>query len=164
MTSDDWARLCDLLDEDPELSVVVLQAVTDPSGYFVDHEQRLVDRGIESADDIDPWLVMIDGLDDSGALAYLDGTDSGLELSDALAGVPRIFRAGVDTEPIADVDGPLERAIVRADEILAPHGLRLLFVAEDSDACPLVAVPSESVSEIIAIAERLGYEARTFGG
>lgn len=164
MTSGDWARLCDLLDDDPELSGPVLRALTDPSGYFDDHAQRLMARGIESADDIDPWLVMIDGLDDSGALAYLDWKDSGMELADALAGLPRIVRAGMDTESIADVDGTVEESIVRADELLAPHGLRLVYVDEDSDAYPLVAVSSENVSEIIAIAERLGYEARAFGG
>lgn len=162
MTADDWTRLCGLLDDDPELSGSVLRALSDPAGHLAEFGQ-VPDRGTESADDVDPWLVMIDGLDDSGALAYLDGEDSGEELADALAGLPRVFRTGVDTEPIADVDGGLEDAIVRAEEYLAPHGLRLVYLAEDSDAYPLVAVPSESVSEIVAIAKRLEHEARAFG-
>ncbi|RUR01453.1 DUF6630 family protein [Labedella endophytica] len=163
MTADDWTRLCGLLDDDPELSGSVLRAFSDPADHVAGQGQDLPDRGTESADDVDPWFVMIDGLDESGALAYLDGEDSGVELADALAGLPRVFRTGADTEPVADVDGGLEDAIVRADEMLAPHGLRLVFLAEDSDAYPLVAVPSENVSEIVALAERLGHEARTFG-
>jgi len=161
--TDDWTRLCGLLDDDPEIPGPVLQALSDPEGYFAEHQQQQLDRGIESADEIDPWLVMIDGLDDAGALAYLDWKDSGVELADALAGLPKVIRTGVDTDPIGDVEGDLEAAIARADELLATQGLRLVYLDEDSDAYPLVAVPSENVDEIIAVAERLGYEARTFG-
>lgn len=137
--ADDWTRLCDLLDDDPELVPAVLEA---------DEKER--------------WTALIDGLDDAGALAYLDENDSGIELADALPALPRIFRAGIDVDEVGDVDGDIAAAIARADEILAPHGLRLVHLEEDSDSYPLVTVPSENVSAIIDLAERLDHSARTF--
>ena len=138
-TLDDWRRLCRLLDDDPELVL-----------------------GVESADEADRWTAVIDGLDDAGALAYLERNDTGVELSDALAGVPRVFRAGADVDPVGDVEGDLPAAIVRADEILAPHALRLVYLEEDSDAFPLVAVTISHVDEIVVISSHLGHVARAF--
>jgi hypothetical protein len=136
---DDWRRLCRLLDDDPELVL-----------------------GVESADETDRWTAVIDGLDDAGVLAYLERHDTGVELSDALAALPRVFRAGADIDPVGDVEGDLPDAIVRADEILAPHALRLVYLEEESDAFPLVVVPISHVEEIIAISSRLGHVARAF--
>lgn len=137
-----WARLCALIDDDPVTLSAVQQAAVDPQ--------------------LDTWLVLIDGLDDSGALAYLDSQDSGVELSDALAGVPRVFRSHADLDRVADVDGDLQDAIACADAILAPHGLRIIYLAEDSEAYPLVVVPIENVDEILTIATRLEHEVRAF--
>lgn len=142
-TIDDWARLCALLDDDPELEPAVRQAV---------------------ADQVDAWQVLIDGLDEAGALAYLDAQDTGVELADALPALPRIFRSGVDVDAVGDVDGDgdLPAAVSRADELLGPHGLRLLYLDEDSDAYPLVAVPIANIEEIIALSGKLGHVARSF--
>jgi len=137
--ADDWTRLCDLLDDDPEIAPAVLEA-----------------------DDDDRWTALIDGLDEAGALAYLDENDSGVELADALPALPRIFRAGIDVEEVGDIDGDVTMAIARADEILAPHGLRLVYLEEDTDAYPLVVVPAENVSAILELTERLDHSARTF--
>lgn len=137
----DWIRLCDLLDDDPELVSSVQVA---------------------AADGEDLWDALIDGLDDAGALAYLDEEDSGVELVDALAGVPRVFRAGADLEPVADLEGDLATAIVSADRILAEHGLRIVYLEEDSDARPLVVVPVANAQEIVSTTKRLGHEARIF--
>jgi len=140
--TDAWTRLCELLEDDPEIVAAVTRA---------------------AAADADPWLVLIDGLDQAGVLAYLDPQDSGMELADALAGVPRVFRAGVDLEPVADIDGDLSAAITRADAILAPQALRIVYLAEEPDAYPLVVVSAEHAAEIVAVATSLGREARIFG-
>lgn len=158
----DWARLCALLDDDPELEPSVRRAVTDPAGYFADHEGDLRDRGISSSASVDAWLVLIDGLDEAGALAYLDQQDTGIELADALPALPRIIQAEIDVDAVGDVEGDLAAAIMRADEILAPYDLRLVYLEEDPDAYPLVAVDSAQVDEILAIAARLGHDARVF--
>lgn len=134
-----WVRLCDLIDDDPELGPAVSQAA---SG--------------------DSWMALIDGLDDAGALAYLERGDSGIELADALAQVPRVFRSGVDLDVVGDVDGDLDAAITVADGILSPHRLRILHLEEDDDAYPLVVVPDANVTEIVALATRLGHTVRVF--
>lgn len=138
---DDWLRLCTLIDDDHELVQSVRRAVSEGG---------------------DAWAALIDGLDDAGALAYLDVDDTGMELADALPQVPRIFAAGVDIDEVGDVDGDLAAAIVRADSILAPHDLRIVFLEEDSDAYPLVVVPIANVAPILDIVGRLGFTARVF--
>ena len=140
-TVQDWLRLCRLLDDDSEMLAAVESAATDP--------------------DADPWLAVIDGLDDAGALAYLETQDLGAELSDALAGLPRVFRTPVDLGPVADID-ELPDAIAAADLLLAPHELRIVFLEEDSDAFPLVAVRSADAEVIVQLAAQLGHEARVF--
>ncbi len=160
---DDWERLGELLDEDPILSDDVRVAAADPAEYFRRHEERLVDRGIESPAEVEPWLALIDALDEIGALAYLDWRDTGAELAQALAGVPRVVRCGVDLDPLEDVEGGVEPAIVRADELLEPCGLRIVHLVEDSDAYPLVVVPTAHVEEIVSLATKVGHAARAFG-
>ena len=139
--ADAWLRLCELLDDDPELIPAVRRAVED---------------------DADPWTALIDGLDDAGALAYLDENDTGVELADALPPVPRVFATGAELDEVADVDGNLDAAIVRADSILAPHRLRIVYLDEGSEAYPLVVVPIGHGEEIIEITKRLGVSARVF--
>ncbi|GAB3598397.1 DUF6630 family protein [Microbacterium tumbae] len=141
--TEDWIVLCALLDEDAELAAAVRSAA-------------------EAEDGDDPWIVMLDGLDDAGALAYLDRTDSGIELSDALAQLPRIFATGVDLEPVGDVDGDLESAVDVAVRMLAPYGLGLVYLEEDSDAYPLVAVPRDRVERIVSLAAARGRTARAY--
>ncbi|KDA06678.1 hypothetical protein DC31_09050 [Microbacterium sp. CH12i] len=137
----DWTRLCELLDDDPELLPAVRLAV---------------------AGDEDPWTALIDGLDDAGALAYLEVNDTGIELADALPPLPRVFATGVELDKVGDVEGDLTAAIVRADSLLASRDLRIVYLDEDSDAYPLVVVPIANVAEILEITERLGFTARIF--
>lgn len=139
----DWARLCELLDDDPALPPAVEEALAAP-------------------EDSDPWMAVIDGLDDAGALAYLDQQDSGVELSDALPQLPRVFRTGVDLDTVGDVEGDLPSAIVAADSILSTHDLRIVHLEEEDDAYPLVVVPLANVEEVIALASRVGHSARVF--
>lgn len=140
-----WARLCALIDDDPDLAPLVLDA-----------------------DEDDRWEALFDGLDDAGSLAYLEQDDTGMELADALPALPRIFGTGVELDAVGDIDD-LNAAIARADEFLAPHGLRLLYLDEDAgddeddQAFPLIAVPLGSADEIIALASSVGRTARAFG-
>ena len=164
-----WERLCTLIDDDPEIWPSVQQALEGDSR----DEDEDIDKGkVQSGDDRDEsgveeddgadeaWGALIDALDDCGALAYLHADDTAMELADALAGVPRIVRLGLDTDEIGDVDGDVPTASAAADALLAPAGLALVFLEEDSDAYPLVVVPRESVAEIVDTAEALGFVAR----
>ena len=125
---DDWTRLCNLLDDDPEFAPAVLDAV-------------------EAGDE--PWDALIDALDDAGALAYLDRDDTGVQVADALPALPRVFRAGVELDEVGDIDD-LQDAVAKANQLLAPHTLRLIHIddPENEDAFPLVAVPTTNVDEI----------------
>lgn len=132
----DWRRLCALLDEDES----VLDAV---------------EEALEQEDD--PWEALLDGLDDAGALAYLQAEDTGMELTDALVQLPRVYALQPDLDAVTDTDDLVE-AIALADAGLEPGGLRLLrFVeADDDESRPLVVVPEAHVAEIQRLAVALG--------
>lgn len=138
----DGVRLAALIDDDPEVAGALRRA---PQG------------------DAELGAALLDALDDAGALAYMEWSDSGVELADALGQLPRIVRAGIDVDEVGDVDGSLEDAISRADALLIPRGMRLLYLDEGTDACPLVVVAQRDVDEIVEIAGRIGLKVRAFG-
>lgn len=134
---DNWLTLCALLDDDAELA----ESVRDASG--------------------DSWSLILDGLDEAGALAYLERKDSGPQLADALAGLPRVFATGIDLDEVGDVESDLPTAVAIVNGLLDEHGLALVYLEEDSDAYPLVAVAADDAEQIVALASSLGHVART---
>jgi hypothetical protein len=133
----EWQRLCALLDEDES----VWQAV-----------EEALDAGE------DPWEALLDGLDEAGALAYLQTEDTGMELSDALAQLPRVFRLQPDLGEVTDTD-ELDAATAAADRILSAADLRVVRLVEEDDAWPVVVVPASAVAEIERLIGGLGHEA-----
>ncbi len=130
-----WERLCSLLDDDEQLWPAVEAALEEPDG--------------------DPWDALLDGLDDAGALASLEADDTGMELADALAQLPRVFRLQPDLREVNDTDD-LDEAIRAADRVLEEHGHRLLILeSDDEDVHELVVVPEEAVGPILETAEAL---------
>ena len=162
--ADDWARLCMLLDDDPELAPAVRLAVTDPQGYLHERAAEPAVPGLGHLLEADPWQALLDGLDDAGALAYLDPGDFGMELAEALAGLPRVVGAGVDLDQVTDLDGELATVVGVADRLLGSRGLRIVQLEEEAQACPLVVVPTGHVPQILDLVARLGQVARDFSG
>ena len=127
-----WQRLCTLLDDDEHLWPAVAESLEDPDG--------------------DAFEALIGGLDDAGVLAYLDPEDTGMELADALAQLPRVFRLQLDLGVVTDTDD-LDEAIALADQTLEARGFVLVRLDEpDEDAHALVAVPAGGLEEILEIA------------
>ena len=135
----DWQRLCALLDDD--------EAV-----------REAVDDALEAGED--PWEALLDGLDEAGALAYLRADDTGMELSEALAQLPRVFDVQPDLDEVTDTDD-LAAATAAADRILAAEDLRVVRLVEEEDAWPIAVVPAESVAEIVRLAGAVGHEVVT---
>ncbi|MBW4042627.1 MAG: hypothetical protein HIU86_10955 [Acidobacteria bacterium] len=135
--SGDWKRLCALIDDD--------EAVW-----------HAVEAALEAGDD--PWDALIGGLDDAGALAYLQVDDTGMELSDALAQLPRVFALQPDLDEVTDTDD-LVAATAAADRILAAAALRVVRLVEEEDAWPVVVVPATGASDIAGLVTELGHQA-----
>jgi hypothetical protein len=133
----EWQRLCALLDEDESV-------------------REAVEEALEKGDD--PWEALLDGLDEAGALAYLQTEDTGMELSDALAQLPRVFQLQPDLGEVTDTD-ELDDATAAADRILSAGGLRTVRLIEEDDAWPVVVVPASAVERIQALIDALGHEA-----
>ena len=137
-----WHRLCDLLDDDEQLWPAVEAAL---------------------AEEADPVEALLDGLDDAGALAYLDVGDTGMELTDALVQLPRVFQLQPDLDEVTDTDD-LDEALAAADAVLADGDLRLIELEDpDDDSRALVVVPADHVTEILRLAERLEAGVTAFG-
>jgi hypothetical protein len=137
--AEDWQRLCALLDDDETV-------------------WEAVEEALEQGDD--PWEALLDGLDDAGALAYLQADDTGMELTDALAQLPRVYALQPDLGEATDTDDLVEAMRV-ADGALASGDLRLMRLVEEDDdeSWPVVAVPTDSRAAIRTLAEALGHEA-----
>lgn len=136
-----WERLTQLLDDDALLWPRVREAL---------------EKG-----DADPWEALLDGLDDAGALAYLDAEDTGMELADALAQLPRVFRLRLDLGAVSDTDD-LHEAMASAGRSLAGGGWRLLLMP-DGDAHALLVVRDGDVPDIVKLSARLGRSVTAFG-
>ncbi len=132
----DWQRLCALLDDDESVWEAVEAALQDGE---------------------DPWDALIGGLDDAGALAYLQADDTGMELSDALAQLPRVFALQPDLDEVTDTDDLVE-ATAAADRILSAAGLRIVRLVEEEDAWPVAVVPASGVPEIVRLAHGIGHQ------
>lgn len=135
--ADSWRRLCASLDED--------QAVWES-----------VEAALEAGED--PWEALLDGLDEAGALAFLRSDDTGMELSDALAQLPRVFALQPDLDEVTDTDD-LREATAAADRILAGSALRVVRLVEEDDAWPVAVVPSANAGAVADLAAALGHEA-----
>ena len=132
----EWQRLCALLDDDEAVWAAVRSA-------------------LEEGDD--PWEALLDGLDEAGALAFLRADDTGMELSDALAQLPRVFALQPDLDDVTDTDD-LGEATNAADRILAKDELRIVRLIEEDDAWPVAVVPADHTGELASLATALGYE------
>ncbi|WP_375405049.1 hypothetical protein [uncultured Amnibacterium sp.] len=132
----DWQRLCALLDDDESVWEAVEAALQDGE---------------------DPWDALIGGLDDAGALAYLQADDTGMELSDALAQLPRVFALQPDLDEVTDTDD-LVAATAAADRILSAAGLRIVRLVEEEDAWPVAVVAASGVAEIVRLAHGTGHQ------
>lgn len=130
----DWQRLCALLDDDESV-------------------WEAVEAALQQGED--PWDALIGGLDDAGALAYLQADDTGMELSDALAQLPRVFALQPDLDEVTDTDDLVE-ATEAADRILSAAGLRIVRLVEEEDAWPVAVVPASGVPEIVRLVHGFG--------
>jgi len=139
-----WERLTRLLDDDELLWPLVRGAAQDGGGQ-------------------EAWEALLDGLDDAGALAYLDAGDTGMELADALAQLPRVFRLKLDLGVVNDTDD-LDEAMAAADRLLAGRGFRLVELQDDDDeAHALAVVEAGNLPEIVRLSAELRRPVTSFG-
>jgi len=133
----DWRRLCALLDDDETV-------------------REAVEAALDAGED--PWEALLDGLDEAGALAYLRSDDTGMELSDALAQLPRVYRVQPDLDEVTDTDD-LGLAMRAADSAVDQGGLALLRLVEveDDASWPVVAVRTDDRDRAIELATALGH-------
>lgn len=159
-TAESWSDLIPLLTEDDSVLAAVIQAVTAQSAYFRDHEDTLLERGIDEPGHVTGTIALVDALDEAGELAYLDWKTHASDVAGLLANLPRVRASEVSLEPVADLEVSLEPAVAAANRLLEPAGIAVVVLDEDSDAYPLVAVPRELLPRIQDFAARAGATVR----
>lgn len=156
-----WIRLTDLITDDPSVRQLVRSAVDDPAAYLAAHADTLGARGIDEADEVTPLLALIDALEGVGELAYLDWKAEASEVAAQVARLPHVRAKGVELASIADAE-LLEDAVRAANALLAPAGLAIVMLDEDSDAYPLVAVSLDRLDALEAASAAVQVELQQF--
>jgi uncharacterized RDD family membrane protein YckC len=154
-----WQQLCESFSSDPALWAEVRSALTTPQEYLAAFGDRLANRGIESADEVSPWIALVDWLDENDRLVELDWKSSSGDLVDYLSTLPPLA-TGVDLSPVAAENVAFGFAVQRANAILARSFRTLLFLDIDSDSYPLALVSAEAAPRIQQLAVAVGHVAR----
>ncbi|GAB3119258.1 DUF6630 family protein [Glaciibacter psychrotolerans] len=149
-----WQQLCALLVEDARLGQTVGDYLADPDAYFAAHEDDLLQRGIEEAEELNAWLVVVDWLESNEMLIELDWSADSDELVEELQGLTQFPDEQFDAsfEPATE----LVPALTDVDAMLQTRGMHLLYLDIDSDSYPLVLVPSANAEPIRDVAAQLG--------
>lgn len=159
-----WESLAVIVSDDDSVRAAARQFTADPEGYFTEHEDDLFQRGIEEPDDVTGPVVIIDALGTVDEVAYLDWKSPVDEVVGLLARISRVRDSGVDLEVLIDPgyahEAPVETVVGWVNVLLAPAGVTVAILDEDSDAYPLIAVPTEQVDALIATADDLEVEIR----
>lgn len=155
-----WSRLTHLVTDDPRVLPQVLSAVSDPAGYLAAHQDALDERGIEEAGEVTAVVALVDALLEVGELAYVDGKEAAHEVRAQLAALPRVRAAGGLP---GSLEGRPHEVAAAANAQLAPAGVAIVGLDEDSDAYALVAVPAHRVTTVVSAGAAAGGVVTTFG-
>lgn len=159
-----WVSLAEIISDDDSVKSTARQFVTDPSAYYTAHEDDLSQRGIDDADEVTGVIVIIDALDAVNEVAYLDWKSPADEVVGLLQRLPRIAASGVDlqvlVDPGYDAEADVETVVRWVNGLLAPTDVTVAILDEDSDAYPLIAVPTGKVVALTETAQHLGAEVR----
>ncbi len=155
-----WTRLTHLVTDDPRVLPQVLSAVSDPAGYLAVHRDALDERGIEEADEVTAVVALVDALLEIGEVAYVDWKEAAHEVRAQLAALPRVRAVG---GALDSLEGRPHEVAAAANALLAPAGVAIVGLDEDSDAYPLLAVPAHRVSTLVSAGAAVGGVVTTFG-
>jgi len=153
-----WQRLCEALTSDPELWQVVQLALAEPAVYLERFRERQSDRSIVTVEAVSPWIALVDWLHEHDRLIELDWKNTSVDLAENLSLLPLLY--DLDVAPIEIEEVHVSFAVPRANAILAPRFLTLLYLDIDSDSYPLALVSTEAAPRIQQLAADLGHVAR----
>jgi uncharacterized RDD family membrane protein YckC len=153
-----WQRLCEAFTSDPELWQVVQLALAEPAAYLERFRERQSDRSIVTAEAVSPWIALVDWLYEHDRLIELDWKNTSVDVAENLSLLPTLY--DLDVAPIEIEQVHLSFAVPRANALLAPRFLTLLYLDIDSDSYPLALVSTEAAPRIRQLAASLGQVAR----
>lgn len=162
-TPEDWQALTDavgqaLVPNDADaLGAEVRLALLQPDAYLAQFGDALMQRGIESPQDVTPWLALVDGLDSREQCAEMDWKLDMDELIASLHGLRGAKERSIVLDALASSENFGADALVEAAALLRPHGVALVSFDIESDCYPLVLLPSAQVAPIQALAQKVGH-------
>lgn len=156
-----WDRFAALLTDDPRVAPQVRLALTDPAAYLAEQRKVLFHRGIDRPENVSGVIALVDALGAAGDLAYLDWKGPAEEIADEVGALPAVRATGIVIDGVPDHAEYLTDPVVAAiNRLLAPAGVVVLTVEEESDGCPLVAVPVDRRSALVAAGAAVGVRVR----
>lgn len=159
-----WDTFARLVTTDESALAAVRQFTADPDAYFADHEDDLIQRGIEDSEDVTGAVVVIDALGKVDEVAYMGWKSPVDEVVGLLERIPRVKDTGINLEVLVEPGYPqeadVETVVGWINALLADSDVTVAILDEDSDAYPLIAVPTDRAASIAETADSLGAEVR----
>ncbi|WGW13841.1 hypothetical protein LWF01_08885 [Saxibacter everestensis] len=151
-----WQELCADFSDDPSLFRAVLAALESPASYLADNEDRLADRGIDSASEVSPWLAFLDWLEANRLMTELDRRAGADDLEWSLSQLVSVRERPVDLSLLSDSGAHFLKLLPVAEEALNEHGLAIVFLGADWDGYPVAVASVDRVPRITELAAELG--------
>lgn len=163
----DWSALTTLICDD-NASVASVASVgsfdTNADAWFDAHADELLHRGIDDPAMLTGIVVLVDALERTGQLVNLDWKSPVDDVVGLLGRLPAIAATSIDLTvligPGHAAEADVETVVRWVNGLLAPAEVTVAILDEDSEAYPLVAVPSRAVDTAVVTAGRLGVGVR----
>lgn len=161
-TMDDWQALCMALgqalalEDREELWGEVRQAIEQPAQYLDRFADDLVNRGMDEAEHVTPWLALVEGLQRRRQNFELDWK---LNMDDAIWALQQLQTVqlrGLDWQALARSKALNHEALQEAGDYLRSQNLDLVCFDIDSDSYPLSVLETSAVAPLQALAQRVG--------
>ncbi len=158
-----WSTLCETLcPGDGSLYEEVRQAEASPRDYLARFREALLDRGIERAAEVEPWLALVDGLARRERLQEFDHRLHAETLADGLEQLHPAQQQAIVLTQLRKNDKRGEALLQAAAEELGAWRLGLLSLDIASDSYPLTMAPLDDVATVTRLASSLGRRVESF--
>ena len=144
---------------DEAVSADISACTSDPAAWFQAHEDRYMERGVTSADDLElvQWLGLVDILEEHGWVCERDWKDELEDFSYFVQNLHGFQQLGLELDPDwldEDEDIPAWCGILT--EKWSAQGVRMAAIDIDSDSYVLFPVSSTRFAGLQKLAEGIG--------
>ena len=132
----------------------------DPAAWFQTHENRYMERGVTSADDLElvQWLGLVDILEEHGWVCERDWKDELEDFSYFVQNLHGFQKLGLELDPDwLDEDGDISEWCGVLAEQWSAQGVRMAAIDIDSDSYVLFPAAAPQLAQLQGLAGEAGH-------